>query len=130
MRYNIQLRKMAKKILIIDDNSLTREINGSVLEHAGYEVIAAGGGSEGLKKLTEEKIDLIVLDLIMPEVNGFEFLKICKNDPSLQHIPIIVLTGRDLPEEIEKVKSLGARECLVKHKVHPSNLLESIKMIL
>lgn len=121
---------MAKKILIIDDNSLTREINGSVLAQSGYEVITASGGSEGLKKLAEEKIDLIVLDLIMPEMDGFEVLKICKDDLSLQNIPIVVLTGRDLPEEIKRVKALGARECLVKHKVRPSNLLESIKMIL
>lgn len=121
---------MAKKILIIDDNSLTREINGSVLAQSGYEVITACGGSDGLKRLAEEKVDLIVLDLIMPDINGFEFLKICKDNPSFQNIPIVVLTGRDLPDEIKKVRELGARECLVKHKVRPSNLLESIKMIL
>lgn len=121
---------MAKKILIIDDSSLTREINSSVLAQAGYTILTAGGGSEGLKKLTEEKIDLIVLDLMMPQINGFEFLKICQNDPSLQAIPIVVLTGRDLPDEIRMVRGLGARDCLIKHRMHPSELLESIRMIL
>ncbi|OGX30693.1 MAG: hypothetical protein A3D27_01600 [Omnitrophica WOR_2 bacterium RIFCSPHIGHO2_02_FULL_46_37] len=121
---------MAKKILLIDDNRLTREINGSVLEQAGYKIVSAGDGSQGLKKLEEEKIDLIILDLIMPGIDGFEFLKLCKKNPLTQHIPVAVLTIRDSPQDIETAKRLGAEVCLIKHKMRPKALLDSVRIIL
>ncbi|OGX52175.1 MAG: hypothetical protein A3G37_03985 [Omnitrophica WOR_2 bacterium RIFCSPLOWO2_12_FULL_46_30] len=121
---------MAKKILLIDDNRLTREINGSVLEQAGYKIVSASDGSQGLKKLEEEKIDLIILDLIMPGIDGFEFLKLCKKNPLTQHIPVAVLTIRDSPQDIETAKRLGAEVCLIKHKMRPKALLDSVRIIL
>lgn len=121
---------MAKKILLIDDNHLTREINSSLLEQSGYKTLAAGDGREGFKKLQEEKIDLIILDLIMPGLDGFEFLKLCKNNPLTQHIPVVVLSMRDSPQDMAKAKSLGAEVCLIKHKMRTNALLESVRMIL
>lgn len=121
---------MAKKILLVDDNHLSREINSSLLERSGYKTVSAADGNEGLKKLQEEKIDLIVLDLIMPGLDGFEFLKICKKNPLMQNIPVVVLTIRDSLQDIDKAKSLGAEVCLIKHKMRPAALVESIKMIL
>lgn len=121
---------MAKKILLIDDNRLTREINGSVLEQAGYKTVTAGDGREGLKKLEEEKIDLIILDLIMPDIDGFEFLTLYKKNPLTQDIPVVVLTIRDSPQDIERAKSLGADACLIKHKMRSKALLDSVRTIL
>lgn len=121
---------MEKKILIIDDNRLAREINRFNLAEAGYEIITASDGAEGLAKLKIEKIDLIILDLVMPGLDGFGFLSICKNDPLTRRIPVMVLTGRDSLEEIDKVKSLGALVCEVKHRTPPKSILESVKTIL
>ena len=121
---------MAKTILVIDDNRLSREINSSTLESAGYKTITAGEGNEGLRILKTGKIDLIVLDLIMPGLDGFGFLGVCKNDPQTKDIPVIVLTGRDSPEEIETVKKLGAADCLVKHRMPPAVFLKAVKAIL
>lgn len=121
---------MAKKILLIDDNRLTREINGSVLEQAGYKTVTAGDGRQGLKQLEEEKIDLIILDLIMPGIDGFEFLTLYKKNPLTQHIPVVVLTIRDSPQDIERAKRLGAEACLIKHKMRPNALLDSVRTIL
>ena len=121
---------MAKKILLIDDNRLTREINGSLLERAGYKTVSAGDGRQGLKKLEEEKIDLIILDLVMPDIDGFEFLNLYKKNSLTQHIPVIVLTIRDSPPEIERAKRLGAEACLIKHKMRPQALLDSVRIIL
>lgn len=121
---------MAKKILLIDDNRLTREINSSVLEHAGYKTVTAGDGGQGLKQLEEEKIDLIILDLIMPGIDGFEFLNLYKKNPLTQHIPAVVLTIRDSPQDIERAKRLGAEACLIKHKMRPNALLDSVRTIL
>jgi CheY-like chemotaxis protein len=121
---------MAKKILLIDDNRLTREINGSLLEQAGYKTVTAGDGRQGLKKLEEEKIDLILLDLIMPGIDGFEFLKLCKENPLTRDIPVVVLTIRDSPQDIERAKRSGAEACLIKHKMRPAALLDSVRIIL
>jgi len=118
-----------KKILVVDDNRLSLEIARSNLEQAGYEVATAGDGNEGLEKLQKEKPDLVILDLVLPGLDGFGFLNICKKDSATKHIPVIVLTGRDSKEDMDEVRRLGALDCLVKYRV-PSNLLrEYIKTI-
>jgi len=120
---------MKKKILVVDDNRLSLEIARSNLEQAGYEVATAGDGNEGLEKLQKEKPDLVILDLVLPGLDGFGFLNICKKDSATKHIPVIVLTGRDSKEDMDEVRRLGALDCLVKYRV-PSNLLrEYIKTI-
>lgn len=121
---------MEKKILVVDDNRLSREINCSTLESAGYKTIMASDGNEGLSLLKAGKIDLIILDLIMPGLDGFGFLSVCKADPLSKDIPVIVITGRDSPEEVKMVKDLGASECLVKHRMPPIVFLKSVKTAL
>ena len=121
---------MDKKILVVDDNRLSREINCSTLESAGYKTIMASDGNEGLSLLRSGKVDLVILDLIMPGLDGFGFLGVCKNDPLLKDIPVIVITGRDSQEEINMVKGLGACECLAKHRMPPVVFLKSVKAAL
>jgi DNA-binding response OmpR family regulator len=121
---------MKKKILIVDDNRLSLEITRQTLEQAGYEVITEETGEKGLEIIKRIKIDLVVLDLILPGLDGFGFLAISKNDPALQHIPVIVLTARDSQQEIEEVKGMGALDCFVKHRMPPAKLREYVKLIL
>ena len=120
---------MKKKILVVDDNRLSLEFARSNLEQAGYEVTTAGDGNEGLEKLQKEKPDLVILDLVLPGLDGFGFLNICKKDSATRHIPVIVLTGRDSKEDMDEVRRLGALDCLVKYRVPPNLLREYIKTI-
>jgi len=121
---------MKKKILIVDDNRLSLEIARQTLEQAGYEVITEETGEKGIEIIKRIKIDLVVLDLILPRLDGFGFLAICKSDPALQHIPVIVLTARDSQQEIEEAKGMGALDCFVKYRMPPAKLREYIKLIL
>lgn len=83
---------MSKKILVIDDEADIREIVRLLLKDEGYEVIEAANGQEGILKAQNEKPDLIVLDIMMPGINGFEVAKHLKDDPNTKNIPIIILS--------------------------------------
>lgn len=121
---------MEKKILIIDDDILSRELNKAGLEKGGYRIIAVDDCNKGLEILKSEKIDLVVLDLILPGLDGFGFLSIIKQDPATKYIPVIVLTCRDSKEEIDEAMRLGALDCLVKYKTSPDGLLKFVKTFL
>ncbi|MFH1339366.1 MAG: response regulator [Candidatus Omnitrophota bacterium] len=121
---------MNKKILVVDDNRMSLEITRQSLEKAGYDVITEQSGGKGIEIIKKIKIDLIILDLIMPGLDGFGFLTICKSDPATQSIPVIVLTARDSQQEIEEVKAMGALDCFIKYRMPPAKLRERIKLIL
>ncbi|MBU0549207.1 MAG: response regulator [Candidatus Omnitrophica bacterium] len=118
---------MARKILVIDDSELSLNITAQNLEQAGFSVFKVKNANIGLQKLREERIDMIVLDLILPGLDGFSFLSICKQESALKDIPVVVLTGRDSTEEIEEAKKRGAMECFIKYKISPLQLKDYIK---
>jgi CheY-like chemotaxis protein len=119
---------MAKKILVIDDSKLNRNLLKSVLDGAGYLASVACDGNEGLNMLHNEKFDLLVLDLILPGMDGFAVLTLIKSDPQLKSIPIVVLTARDSQEEHDEAISLGARDCFVKYKFTHIELLKYLSL--
>ncbi len=121
---------MPQTILLVDDNAQSRSINRSRLAMGGFLVDDAGNGVEALKKLKTSVPDLVILDLMMPIIDGFKVLQMIKTDPSLKDIPIIVLSGRGQPEEVEKALKLGASDFLVKLKTNPNILLEKVKSVL
>ncbi len=84
---------MAKKILIVDDDPDLVEAVSSILESKGYDVVAAYGGVEGLEKAKTERPDLIVLDVMMPDKDGYQVCKELKADPECRSIPILLLTA-------------------------------------
>ncbi|RLA78009.1 MAG: response regulator [Deltaproteobacteria bacterium] len=84
---------MAKKILIVDDDPDLVEAVSSILESKGYDVVAAYGGVEGLEKAKTERPDLIVLDVMMPDKDGYQVCKELKADPEYRSIPILLLTA-------------------------------------
>ncbi len=121
---------MAHKILLVDDNAQARSINRSRLAVGGFLVEEAENGVEALKKLQESVPDLIILDLMMPIIDGFKVLQMIKTNPALKDIPVVVLSGRGQPEEVEKALKLGATDFLVKMKTNPNVLLEKINGII
>lgn len=103
-----------KKVLIVEDEIMLEELLRSRLEFEGYEVISADNGKEGLLKALSEKPDLIMADLMMPEMDGNEMIRIIRSNSDLKNIPIIVISARGTKEDIEKAKADGANEYFVK----------------
>ena len=120
---------MRKKILVIDDNRLQLKIASETLVESGYEALTAGDAKAGLEILRSGHIDLIILDLVLPGMDGFTFLNVCKGERALKDIPIIVLTSRDSEEEIDAVKKGGAVACFVKYKMPFVKLKDFIKTL-
>lgn len=118
---------MAKKILILEDDKFLRELVKKKLVGEGFEVIEASDGEEGVKKTKEEKPDLILLDLILPGIDGFEVLAKVKEDPTTSSIPVIILSNLGQREEVEKGLKLGAIDYMIKAHFTPSEIVEKIK---
>lgn len=103
-----------KKILIVDDESDMRETISTRLEISNFEVIEARDGEEGLEKAKKEKPDLIVLDLMMPKITGFEVCRMLKFDDAYKNIPIIVLSALSQQPDREKAVQCGADAYFIK----------------
>jgi len=118
------------KILIVEDDRFLRELIARKLRNEGYDVIEAVDGEEGLKRIKEEKPDLILLDLILPGIDGFEVLAKAKEDLDTAQIPVIILSNLGQREEIERGLRLGAIDYLIKAHFTPGEIIEKIKNIL
>lgn len=120
---------MKQKILAIDDEVLILDLVKIALETEGYEVITAERGSVGLEKAFAEKVDLILLDFMMPDISGFEACRRLKTNPITSNIPIVVLTGRVSEDDIKKIMDTGAVEYITK-PFDPLQLGDKVKEIL
>ncbi|MDP3963170.1 MAG: response regulator [bacterium] len=119
---------MSKKILLIDDDPLIVRMYERKLTQEGFAVSLAANGDEGLHLLEKEAPDLILLDVLMPKMNGWEALKKIKENPKTKDIPVITLTSLgDRPEDIQRFKDYGVKEYLVKSQVELKELVEIIK---
>lgn len=103
-----------KNILIIDDSNTNLVLLGSVFKRNNYKVFSALSAKQGLKKIEDQCPDLIYLDLVMPEVDGFEFLKILKSNKQWEDIPVVIISAVSDEEVIARSKQLGARNYLTK----------------
>ena len=119
-----------KKILFIEDEATLQKTFGDVLSQAGYKMISALDGEIGLRLVKSEKPDLILLDLVLPKMDGFEVLKNLKEKPETKEIPIIVLTNLEKMEDIEKALDLGATTYLVKTHYSIKEVINKIKKAL
>jgi DNA-binding response OmpR family regulator len=118
-----------KKILIADDNENIREALTYLLEDEGYKLTMAKDGAETLKKVKEVHPNILFLDIMMPEINGYDVCRTIKNDPALKDIYIIMLTAKGQVAEQERGKEVGADEYIVK-PFSPMEILTKIKNIL
>ena len=119
-----------KKILFIEDESALHKAFDDILTQAGYKMVSALDGELGLRLAKSEKPDLILLDLILPKLHGFEVLKELKKDPELKNIPVNVLTNLERMEDVERALELGANTYLVKTRYKIEEVLEKIKKAL
>ncbi|MDD5696774.1 MAG: response regulator [Candidatus Pacebacteria bacterium] len=121
---------MSKKVLIIEDDKFLRELLGKKLAQVGYTAILAINGEEGLEKVKKDKPDIVLLDLILPGINGFEFLEKRKSDPAINSVPVIILSNLGQREDIEKGLKLGAKDFLVKAHFTPQEIVNKLQMVL
>ena len=117
---------MAKKILLIEDEEIIIELLQRKLTMEGYEVFIARDGEEGLKAMREVKPDLILLDIIMPKMGGFEVMEEIQKDKTLAKIPVIVISNSGQPVEIDKAQKLGAKDWLIKTEFDPQEVVEKV----
>ena len=119
----------SKKIVIVEDDAiLLKALNLELLSN-GFEVLSAINGESGLVLIKKEKPDMILLDLIMPKMGGFEVLEVLKNDKQLSKIPVIVLSNLSQKADIEKAKNLGAVDFYEKAITDLNKLVEKIKKL-
>lgn len=118
------------KVLIVDDDAFLSGIYATKLELEGFLVVTARDGEEGLKAAMREKPDLILLDVLMPKLDGFEVLKRLKADAETKPIPVIMLTNLGQKEDIEKGLQDGAVDYLIKAHFVPAEAVEKIKKVL
>src|SRR5919206_3113183 len=115
------------RILIVDDRLASREALARILNHAGYETIPAMNGAEALALLKKNKIDLILLDHMMPEVDGLTFLSGIRRFPKWKNLPVIMFTGLKDRNHLMKAQTLGVKEYLVKAEFTPQDLVALIR---
>jgi len=121
---------MKQKILLIEDDAFIASLMIGTLKLAGFDVNSASDGETGLKKLEKEIPDIILLDLILPGIHGFELLKKLKETDRTKEIPVIIVSNLGSQEEIKKGLKLGADAYLIKAHILPVDLVKKIKEIL
>ncbi len=119
-----------KKILVIEDDVFLRKVISKKLLKEGYEVVEAIDGEKGLKAVKKEKPDLVLLDLVLPEMTGFEVLAKMKAGSSISEIPVIILSNLGDKEDIEKGLGMGAVDYFIKAHFTPGEIVDKIKNIL
>ena len=121
---------MAKKICIIEDEKALLEMYKLKFQAEGYEVCGAGDGTEGLKVITANQPDLVLLDLIMPKMDGFEVLKKLRANDATKNLQVYVFSNLGQSSEIDKGMDLGANGYFIKSSMTPTELAKKVKTIL
>ena len=115
------------KILIVEDDKFLRDLISQKLLREGFDVATAVDGEDGINKVKEEKPDLVLLDLILPGIDGFEVLGKIREDSAFADLPVIILSNLGQKEDIEKGIQLGAVDYLIKAHFTPQEVIDKIK---
>lgn len=120
-------RMQPKKILLVEDDAALAEVYKSRLELEGFELKHVANGEDALSAAIEFKPDLVVLDVMMPKINGFDVLDILRNTPETTNVRVIMLTALSQAKDKERADELGADDYLVKSQVVISDVVDRIK---
>ena len=118
-----------KKVMIIEDDHFLSSLMKARLEKEGFTIVQAFDGEEAMQMLKEQLPSLIILDLIMPKVTGFEVLQMISITPQLDKVPVVILSNLAQDSDIQKAQELGAKEYFVKVKVSIDDLVGKIKTL-
>lgn len=127
MQSSIEKSNSEKTILFIEDESAIQKTFSDALKKEEYEIISALDGEIGLRLAKEKKPDLILLDLVLPKLDGFQVLQALKANETTKAIPVIVLTNLEQMEDIQKAIDLGAKTYLVKSNYNLAEVIDMVK---
>ena len=119
-----------KKILLVEDDPLIIKIYSSRLEQDGFEVEVASRGNEVMRKLKEQKYDLVLLDLVLPELTGFEILEKIRKEKEFSNLKVLVLSNLGEKENISKANRFGIVDYLVKASYTPKEVVQEVSRVL
>ncbi len=102
------------KVLVVDDSADVRLLLGKTLKSAGYGVVEATDGEEAVPAALSYEPDVVLMDISMPKMDGFKALATLKRDPRLKHIPVLMVTAKGHPDDLETARSLGAHDYINK----------------
>lgn len=119
-----------KKVLIVEDDPFITDVYVLKLESEGYDVETAEDGIIGLGKLKKKKYDIILLDILMPNLDGFKVLEQIKMNPVVSKIPVVILTNLSQKKDIQKGLDLGATDYIIKTKFTPTEVVKTINKVL
>lgn len=114
------------KILIIEDEKIMLGLLKKKMLQQDYGVDVARDGKEGLEKMKKIKPDLVLLDIVMPKMGGFEVMEEMNKDEELKEIPIIIISNSGQPVELDRAKKLGAQDWLIKTEFDPQEVVEKV----
>lgn len=120
---------MSKIILVVDDSASVRQVVGMTLRGAGYTVVEAGDGQEALSKLDGQKINLVISDVNMPNMDGISFLKEMKKNPNYKFTPVIMLTTEGSEDKKNAGQAAGAKAWVVK-PFKPEQMLQAVAKLI
>ncbi|MFH0906971.1 MAG: response regulator [bacterium] len=123
-------KKTGVLICVIEDDKFLRELLVRKLEMVGFVISAIADGKGILEKVKEEMPKLILLDLVLPGVDGFDILEDIKQDPQTSKIPVIILSNLGQKEEVEKGLSMGAGDYMIKAHFTPDEIIKKVKELL
>jgi CheY-like chemotaxis protein len=117
------------KALIVEDDPDARKVLSLILKLDGYQIHSAGGGQEALDVLAGIVPDVILLDVMMPGMDGYAVCQLVRSNPAVRHVPVVMLSGKADPESVARGMEVGADEYLAK-PITPSNLTTQLKKVL
>lgn len=119
-----------KRILLIEDDGFLASIYARTFENAGYGVSLATNGEDGLRLAEKDAPDLVLLDLVLPTIDGFDVLERLKREPATRRIPVLILSNLGQAEDVERCMALGAAGYVIKAHALPEETVGKVKEIL
>jgi CheY-like chemotaxis protein len=115
------------KILLVEDDGLMSRMYDRIFSHEGYDVQVAADGEAGFVKAKEFQPDLILLDVMMPKLNGLELIKKLREDERTRHIMVVMLTNLGIQEKLDEAMRLGAAGCIIKSNHTPEEVVKMVE---
>lgn len=117
-------------VLIVEDDNFLRSLITQKFLKEGFEVFGAVTGKEGIEKINERMPDIILLDILLPDINGFDVLEYVKKNEKLQNIPVLIISNLSDEEDLERAQKLGAKDFLIKANMSTTEIVSKVREVL